>query len=321
MTSAMLPDDRPVVVTGASGFLGRSLLRALTREGLAVTAVSRQQHADHGAVRWIQGDLRDQASVARWLPLHAIVFHLGASLSGSASDIHESIVTGTAHLLATARGRQARVVHVSSLAVLDPVVTHGTGIVDERAAVDPKPEQRGAYSRAKILAEQLVRDATSEGADHVVVRPAQLVGESLAAVPPSVGVPRFGRMLLLADPKWGIPIVHVDDATDGLVLMAEAPAGTVVHLVDERYVPRGELLATLRMAKIPGADVPTLRIHHLSALCQRLPGGLARRLLALDTRAHFSAGLARAKGWQTSALGSWLSTGADPQPSISGESP
>jgi nucleoside-diphosphate-sugar epimerase len=266
-------------------------------------------------VDWLQGDLLDPSALARLVPEGGVVYHLGASLHGTTEAINASIVHGTDNILSIARQQGARVVHVSSLSVLDPVATAALRRRDESCPIDSQPEVRGAYAQAKIEAEQLATNAYRAGGDVRIVRPAQIVGPSLGAVPPSVAIASGPLLLALAPMREPLPVVHVLDASAGLVLIGSArDSGEVVHLVDPLRVTRAELLRAFRRDRVAGADRPLVRASAagsvLTTLCRAVGAhGRYRRMLALRARARWSCDAATRLGWTPKHLGPWIEGG------------
>jgi predicted dehydrogenase/nucleoside-diphosphate-sugar epimerase len=225
-----------VLVTGASGMLGRRVVAALVADGAAVRVLCRRPPPagsfDEARVDVVLGDLGDRAAVDAAVAGARTVVHAGAAMQGGWEEHARATVAGTAHVLATARRHGvARLVHVSSLSVL-----HWAGLdgatVTETAPLEPMPEARGAYTRAKLLAENAVRDAARLGLPAVVVRPGVLVsaeGPTLDAVGAlTVG----GRIVLLGDGRACPPLLDVDEAARALCRALRAPLapGAILHV-------------------------------------------------------------------------------------------
>src|SRR5262245_3547105 len=94
------------------------------------------------------------------------------------ADFEEGNVCGSSNPVRSClRHRVERLVYVSSLAVLDHAGQRSHAVVDETAPLEPHPQKRGSYTRAKLLAEQIVVDACRESRlQAVVVRPGQIWG-------------------------------------------------------------------------------------------------------------------------------------------------
>jgi nucleoside-diphosphate-sugar epimerase len=163
-------------------------------------------------------------------------------------------VEGTRNVLASCLAHGVkRLVHVSSLSVLHTSALSGK-VVTESSPLESRPEERGAYSRAKFQAEALVRAAAAEKQLHaVILRPGHIWTERGPLLSPAVGM-RVGRLLLmLGDPGLLLPLVHVDDVVSALLLARDADVapGTVFHLVDDDPISRRELARLYRDAREP----------------------------------------------------------------------
>lgn len=200
-----------VLVTGASGFLGRLLVQALRDQGREVVTPS--------------GDIRDPSSYAPWLAPGISVFHLAAVRNHPrvrARDMEEVNVRATAEL--ARRSRHAgvgRFVHVST------ALTHGAF---------------GAYAESKARAAEEIRRLAAEGLPAVVVSPTIVYGPDHPSHPNRIAseIRRLLRqrvVLVLAGGRQARNLVYVDDVVRGL-LAAEA-RGTV----GEEYVLGGEEIA------------------------------------------------------------------------------
>jgi len=127
--------------------------------------------------------------------------------------------------------------------------------------MEPRPEERGSYTRAKFEAESIVRAAVSEKhLEAIIVRPGHIWSESGPLLSPAVGQ-RLGRQLLMiGDRDALLPLVHVDDVVRALILVMrkEIVAGEVFHVVDDDPISREEI-ARLYIA----SRDPRLRIVHI----------------------------------------------------------
>ena len=245
-----------VVVTGASGFLGRAILRAALSSGHRVTALVRRDCTAeagwprHPALTTRLVAFDDPESLRAALDGCEAVIHAAAALHGNEAEQRAGTVTATAQLLDAMHSAQiAKLVAISSFAVYDTAALPEYGLLDEHAPLESKPARRGLYARCKLQQEALCRAfGAQHGCSAIVLRPGLIydaqrlwgffLGRSLG---------RFG-WLALGPREGSLPLVHVEDVARAAVLALDAhTAGTqVLNVVDDRPVTRAALLAHLR---------------------------------------------------------------------------
>lgn len=219
----------PVLVTGATGGLGRVLVAALLAEGRAVIATGRQVATgavltEQGA-RFIPADLAqdDLAPLCRGV---ASVFHLAALSSpwGPGEDFIKANVAATTRLLDAARGAGcARFVFASTPSVYTRPA-HQIGL-DEGSPLPPVPVN--AYARTKLAAEQAVLAAAGPGFATAALRPRAVIGPH-----DTVLLPRLLRAAgkgVMPLPGMGRALIEPSDARDiaAAFIAAEARAEAV----------------------------------------------------------------------------------------------
>ena len=247
-----------VLVTGAAGFLGRALVKALRARGQTVRVLLRKPNADHAndaGVQNVIGNLGDPRSVD-----HAVA---GAAMRGSPRDFEAGTVWGTRNVVeACTRHATRRLVYVSSMSVFDHAGRDPAATMTETSAYEPHPEWRGAYTQTKLTAERLVLEAIRDRAlPAVILRPGQIFGPGAEKVTPNAVIGLAGRWVAVGDGAMSLPLVFVDDVVDALLLAAEAPAalGKVFNIVDttvvsqQQYLQRAQrkLGDELRVVRVP----------------------------------------------------------------------
>lgn len=257
-----------VLVTGASGFLGRATAAAVRDAGHEVRTFQRRPSGVSG-VSDVLGTMTDGAAVARAVAGTDAVVHLAAkvSLAGDPADFARVNVDGTRTLVDAARAAEVgRFVFVSS-----PSVAHtGSSLVGAGAGPAEPARARGDYARTKAAAELVALGADAPGFAVVAVRPhlvwgpgdTQLVGRIVDRA-------RKGRLPLLDSGAALIDTLYVDNAASAMVAALEHATDDDVH--GNAYVvtngeprPVGDLLAGICTAS--GVSAP--RVH--------VPAGVAR---------------------------------------------
>jgi nucleoside-diphosphate-sugar epimerase/glycosyltransferase involved in cell wall biosynthesis len=247
-----LSDRVPYLVTGANGHVGRAVVTRLLADGHRVRAfVRRLPEARVAGVEYAIGDLSDAAAVDRAVRGAETVIHAGAATRGGWAEHRASTVVGTGNIIASCRAHGvAQLVHISSMSVVDWA---GSSVVDEHAALEPRSEERGAYTRAKLEAELLV---AGSGLPCVILRPGQIFGGGIAVINGAVARAAAGRWLVLGDGTLELPLVYLDDVVDAIVaaVVAKVVHGEVIQLVDPERLTQDEVLA------IAGGDKPVVRV-------------------------------------------------------------
>ena len=245
-----------ILVTGASGFIGSCLCRALCRQGHEVIALHRPTSLLAGLegipVQHRLGDMLDPSSLDAALPGVEVVFHTAAPMRPGRDpmatiDVH---IRGTRNVLEAARRAGVRrLVHTSSVAALGvpddtPSDSPETSpLIDERHSWNYLPE-RWPYAFGKHASELEVRRAVEAGLEAVIVNPSAVFG---------AGDWYRTRRSLVAYAARGAPIpilpggvnaVHIDDVIDGhLAALERGRPG-------ERYILGGENLTLETMLRI-----------------------------------------------------------------------
>jgi dihydroflavonol-4-reductase len=252
------------LVTGATGFVGAAVARALIKEGWQVRALARRgsdrRNVQHLELEVVEGDLHDSDSLDRAVEGCEALFHVAADYRLGAFDpdqLYQTNVEGTRKLLhASRRAAVARIVYTSSVATVG-IPTDGTPGREETPV--GLADMVGHYKRSKFLAEEVARDAARRGAPLVIVNPSTPVGPGDVKPTPTgqlVLDAASGRMPAYVD--TGLNIVHVDDVAAGhLLAFHRGRPG-------ERYILGGEDM-TLReiltdIAKLVGRKPPRVRL-------------------------------------------------------------
>jgi nucleoside-diphosphate-sugar epimerase len=261
----MSPNERSAFVTGGSGFIGGRLIERLRADGWSVRALARSP-ASAEKVRTIgaepvDGDLENVDAMRAGAEGCAVAFHAAAQLGewGSRDQFMRGNVEGTRNALQACREAGVRrFVHVGTEAALiagQPLVN-----VDESAPL--RPDSKALYCATKALAEQAVREASSDGFETVVVRPRLVWGRGDTTILPSlVKTMRAGRFAWIGGGRHLTSTTHVDNVAHGLVLGAEKgqPGGVYFVTDGEPVVFRDfitELVST-QGVEVPDRNMPT----------------------------------------------------------------
>ena len=247
--------DGPVLVTGATGFLGEYVVLGLLARGVPVRALGRNPSAGLSLIEagadFRPVDLRDADAVIAACKGVSRVIHAGALSSawGRYRDFFDINVTGTQNVVdGCLRHGVRRLVYVSSPSVMS-VHAPQVGLDESHPLPDAFVSD---YSATKALAEARVRDAGSRGLEFVILRPKALYGPGDTSVfPRIIEAVTKGRLPIFGDGEAMTNVTHVTDATQAVLLaMESAEAAGNTYLItggeDVRlYEIIGEIAARL----------------------------------------------------------------------------
>lgn len=257
----------PVLITGASGFLGAALVDVFRQAGFPVRitlrASSPRTNVTWSDVEIVEADMRDRAAVAQAIQGQRYLVHAAADYRLWAPKPEEIVATnreGTRIVMEESlRAGIERVVYTSSVATIRP--NQDGSRSDETSRLTPETAI-GAYKRSKVVAERVVEDMVArEGLQAVIVNPSTPIG------PRDVKPTPTGRIILDAAqgriPAFvdtGLNVAHVDDVARGhLLALRHGRPG-------ERYILGGEdvMLAQLLadIAGMVGRKAPTTRLPY-----------------------------------------------------------
>ncbi|HSU67037.1 MAG TPA: NAD-dependent epimerase/dehydratase family protein [Tepidisphaeraceae bacterium] len=252
------PRQQPrILVTGANGFVGRALARRLRESGEPVRLMVRRPSGKPAEdnVQLIYGDLGDPFAVDRAVQGIEVVYHVGAAMKGGPMEFQAGTVWGTRNVVdACARHGVRRLVHMSSMSVLDHAGHEPATPVLETSPYEPYPQQRGLYTQTKLEAEKLVLEAARDGRiNAVVLRPGQIYGPGTEHFPPSGTISIAGRWLVVGSGEHYVPFVYVENVVDALLLAADPglPNGSIFQLVDPDGIRQKDYVAVARASGRP----------------------------------------------------------------------
>ena len=250
-----MPKAARIALTGATGFVGGTLLDLALEQGMSLDALTRRSQPRRDGVSWIKGDLADRDALDEMMLGAEVVVHVaGVVNAADPQDFFRGNVQGTLAVLEAARAAGVpRFIYVSSLSAREPELSQ--------------------YGASKAMAERLVK---ASGLDWTIVRPPAIYG------------PRDTEMLeLFRAAKWGVvpvpargraSLIHVADLAR--LLLALIPGGEdVTFRCFEPDDGRAGGWEHGEMARAIGAAV-----GRRSVMVARLPAWLMRLAARIDRR-------------------------------------
>jgi dihydroflavonol-4-reductase len=254
------------LVTGATGFIGAHVARALVAAGRRVRCLVRPSsklgNLAELDVEPVTGDLTDIDSVRRAMAGCQLVFHVAADYRLYAADpaeLYGNNVDGTRNvMLAAGEQRVSRVVYTSSVATLAP---SRDGVPVDETAAATVDDVVGDYKRSKLMAEREVDGFAARGLPVVVVNPSTPVGEGdIKPTPTGQIIVDFLNGRLPAYVDTGLNLVDVRDVAAGHLLAAERGRAGERYILANQNLTLKELLEAL--ARVSGRRAPRLRLPH-----------------------------------------------------------
>jgi nucleoside-diphosphate-sugar epimerase len=311
------PAGPTVLVLGATGFLGRALVRRLLQDGVALRALVRDPSSRAAlsipqGVERVQGDMADTASVEAALEGIRHVFHLVRGSGPAWDDYLRLDIEPTRRLAELCRARGIALYYTSSIAIYDG------GRAGERITESTPPSRAtlrlNAYARAKVANETLLAQMHRErGLNVVVFRPGIVIGDGGNPRHPGVGAwPKPSTCRPWGGGRHRLPFVLVEDCAEAMVRALHAPgiAGESFNLIGDASLSGNEYLDALERSagiEIKRSPRPAWRLFAqglakwgLSVLAGRPEHPLPsyRYCDGLSCRASYSADRAKRRlGW------------------------
>jgi dihydroflavonol-4-reductase len=257
-------ETTPVLVTGATGFIGSAVVRALLADGRSVRAVCEPgRSADNLAgldVDRVVCDIRDESAMERAASGVATIFHLAAIYRFWAADpavFYDVNIGGTRNVMrAAARAGCARFVYTSTVGTIGVAEPGALASEDSLARFD---HLFGHYKRSKYQAEHEVLRAGAAGLPVVLVHPTFPVGErDTAPTPTGRTIVEYLNGRIPAYVDTALNVVHVDDVARGHLLAARRGRVGRSYILGGDNMSLREMLSTL--AELCGLPAPRVRI-------------------------------------------------------------
>jgi nucleoside-diphosphate-sugar epimerase len=250
---------RTILITGGSGYFGSVLSEQALARGDAVRILDLNPPGElSGPVEFVEGDVRDRATVAAACDgVEAVLHNVAQVPLARDRDLFWSVnVLGTANVLLAARDAgAAKVVHTSSSAIFG--IPESNPVTEETA-----PHPLEDYGRAKLEAELLCRDAVHAGLDVTIIRPRTILGHGRLGIMAILfefvadGAPVF--VLGSGDNRY--QFVHANDLADACLRASTRPGPSVYNIGAQAFGTMRETLQALVEHAGTGSTVRSLPV-------------------------------------------------------------
>ena len=290
---------KPTLVTGATGFVGWHVARALLDRGDSVRALARDpaKLRELSGIQGVEGDLRDSASLERAVEGCSVVFHVAADYrlwTREPEEMYRSNVEGTRAMLeASRRAGVERFVYTSTVGCIE-VAPNGIGNETNPARLE---DMQGPYKRSKLLAEHVALEFAERGFPVVIVNPTAPVGDhDFKPTPTGKIVVDFVRGAMPAYVDTGLNVVDVRDVARGHLAACERGVPGERYILGAENLTLQQILAAL--AGILKRKPPRIQIPYAVAYAAGVASTAWANLTGKEPRAPLDAvRMSRKKMW------------------------
>lgn len=259
-----------VFVTGATGFIGASIVRELLKDGCHVRVLARpgsdRRNLAGLDVEICEGDLRDRQALEHGLAGCEVLYHAAADYrlwTRTPAAMYAANVDGTRNILEAALRRGiARVVYTSSVGTLG---NPGNGTPGTETTPVTFADMVGHYKKSKFLAEREAEAFIARGLPLVIVNPSTPVGpHDVKPTPTGKIIVDFLNRKMPAYLDTGLNIIDVEDCARGHLLAARHGRVGEKYILGHENLTLREIFALL--ATLTGIPAPRVRLPHAPIL-------------------------------------------------------
>jgi len=202
-----------VLVTGGTGFLGRSVVKSLSKKGFEVICITRKGDFRHYSdnVRYVTGFLEDKSSVEKYFEGVNICIHLAAETrSMKEKDNYASNVVATENVVELCKSNRIQKIIFTS-------------------SINARFERLGPYGKTKLIAENLVKDS---GLNYIILVPNLIYGKGDRGLTKTIGmIKKLPIIPVIGDGNSKLQPVHVEDVANAIVSASESDIVNKVYYI------------------------------------------------------------------------------------------
>jgi dihydroflavonol-4-reductase len=257
-------------VTGATGFIGASIVRELLKDGREVRALVRAG-SDTSNLTGLEvelwpGDLRDGDGLQRGLNGCDVLYHAAADYrlwTRDPAEMYRINVEGTSAILEAALNNGLRrVVYTSSVGTLG---NPGDGRPGNEDTAVTLADMVGHYKKSKFLAERTAEKFLAHGLPLVIVNPSTPVGPlDIKPTPTGKIIVDFLNRKMPAYLDTGLNIIAVEDCARGHILAEEKGSVGGKYILGHANLTLREIFSTLE--ELTGLSAPRVRLPYTPIL-------------------------------------------------------
>jgi len=257
-------------ITGATGFIGASIVRELLKDGREVRALVRKGSDTSNLtgldLEFWQGDLRDHAGLKQGLKGCDVLYHAAADYrlwTRDPAEMYRINVDGTTAILEAALDNGlSRVVYTSSVGTLG---NPGDGTPGSEDTPVSHADMVGHYKKSKFLAERAAEGFVARGLPLVIVNPSTPVGPlDIKPTPTGKIIVDFLNRRMPAYLDTGLNIIAVEDCARGHVLAEQKGAIGRKYILGNANLTLREIFAIL--VEVTGLSAPKWRLPYMPIL-------------------------------------------------------
>jgi 2-alkyl-3-oxoalkanoate reductase len=282
-----------ILVSGATGNLGKTIVRRLVDDGNIVRVICRESSdissLQDKNIEIFLSDIRDIDKNDKIFNGISTVIHCASAMRGNWFDHYEITIDGTKKILDQCiTNKIKKFIHISSLGILNYAKVSNGSLIDENSELEEFPDKRGYYTKAKLLQENIVKEyINTSKLDITIIRPGIIINPDIPTMISDIGF-KFKKIFIhLGFRKRNLRIVNVNKVTDDVIkcLNSNRVSGEIYNSLNSSIIDSIQYINTYNkdikpslIIRIPNFIVLIL-FGIIDLLISYLPGQEKRHLI------------------------------------------